>query len=98
MYYYEYGVDQDLPEAFKWYLQAAENGNMNAQYNVGICYEYGKGVEIDLDKAIEWYTKAADLGHEKAKKALEELQSQNSGESPSVQNSGTGLRSVNRAA
>ena len=44
------------------YLQAANQGYANAQYNLGGCYEYGYGVQQNYYKAVEWYTKAANQG------------------------------------
>jgi TPR repeat protein len=38
---------------------AAENGNPQAQYELGICFTKGEGVPKDLNKAIEWWTKSA---------------------------------------
>ena len=41
---------------------AAEKGVVEAQYNLGVCYEFGKGVEKDLSEAVKWYRKAAEQG------------------------------------
>jgi TPR repeat protein len=49
-------------KAVELFRKAAEQGNMNAQYNLGNCYENGNGVPQDYKKAAEWYTKAADQG------------------------------------
>ena len=54
----------------EWYNKGAEQGDRNAQYSLGQCYEYGYGVEQDYDKAIEWYKKAS-LFYSKAQKAIE---------------------------
>ena len=32
------GVEQDYVEAVKWYRLAAEQGNADAQYNLGVAY------------------------------------------------------------
>ena len=47
----------------EWYRKAAEQGNAEGQYNLGVCYYNGKGVTKDYAKAVEWYTKAAEQGH-----------------------------------
>lgn len=47
-------------EGFALWLEHAEAGNPQAQYNVGRCYHSGDGVESDLAKANEWYLKAAE--------------------------------------
>jgi len=31
---------------------SAEQGNANAQYNLGVCYENGFGVEQDMNEAV----------------------------------------------
>ncbi|CAB4468891.1 unnamed protein product [Rhizophagus irregularis] len=35
---------------FGWYLEAAEKGDIRAQYNLGTCYENGFGVKKDKFK------------------------------------------------
>lgn len=42
---------------------AAEQGNAEAQWNLGFCYEWGKGVEQDSAEAVKWYRKAAEQGN-----------------------------------
>ena len=46
----------------KWYRLAADQGDQNAQYHLGLCYEYGKGVKKDMKQAVKWYRKAAEQG------------------------------------
>lgn len=49
-----------LAEAYK---KAAEQGDANAQYNLGVCYKRGEGgVDQDYNKAVYWYRKAAEQG------------------------------------
>ena len=52
---------------------AAEQGDAEALYQLGNCYQNGEGVEQDIEKAIEWWLKAADLGHEKASELIQKL-------------------------
>ena len=47
--------------------------DVNAQFNLGLCYENGYGVEQDLGRAVEWFEKAAAQGHTKAQNFLNEL-------------------------
>jgi len=45
---------------------AAENGNIKAQFNLALLYENGEGIEQNLEKALYWYQKAAENGDAKA--------------------------------
>ena len=40
----------------------AEQGNANAQYNLGVMYGKGDGVPQDYAEAVKWYRKAAEQG------------------------------------
>ena len=64
----------DYSEAVKWYRKAAEQGNKQAQYNLGVCYESGRGVPQDYSEAVKWYRKAAEQGVDYAKEQLQKLQ------------------------
>jgi TPR repeat protein len=61
------GVARDNAEAVKWYRKAAEQGYVDAQYNLGLMYEDGDGVAEDDIFAYMWWNLAAAQGHEKAK-------------------------------
>ena len=54
---------KNYTEAVKWYRKAAEQGNTQAQFNLGYSYEFGQGVTQDYDEAVKWYRKAAEQGH-----------------------------------
>ncbi|UZO08334.1 uncharacterized protein OCT59_028592 [Rhizophagus irregularis] len=57
------GTEKNKEKAFYWYNKAAENGNRDAQYNLGECYELGNGVvDKDETKAFEYYEKSAENG------------------------------------
>ena len=64
------GIDIDYFEAIKWFKQSAGNGNMNAFYQLGICFESGFGTVKSSDRAQFYYQKAANLGHQKAKEKI----------------------------
>ena len=51
----------------------AEQGDPNAQYNLGHAYATGKDIERDRSKAIKWYAAAAKAGHLEAQYALGSL-------------------------
>lgn len=55
----EGGIERNPTETAKWYRRAAEQGNGEAQYLLGHCYEQGIGVAQDYMKAVEWYKRAA---------------------------------------
>ena len=55
-------MEQDKSKAVEWYAKAAEQGDADAQDNLGSCYENGDGVSQDKRKAVEWYIKAAEQG------------------------------------
>jgi TPR repeat protein len=56
------GVPQDYKTAVKWYTLAAEQGNANAQFNLGLMYDNGLGVPQDDKTAVKWYRLAAEQG------------------------------------
>jgi tetratricopeptide (TPR) repeat protein len=56
-------VFAERPKSAEQYLAAAEQGNAEAQFNLGLCYENGWGIGKDIEKAMEWYTKSAQQGY-----------------------------------
>jgi Fe2+ transport system protein B len=54
------------PEGQRW-QKSAEQGDANAQYELGLLYIDGEGVSQDHAKASEWIRKAAEQGHMAAK-------------------------------
>ena len=57
------GVPEDYKEAAKWFTKAAEQGDADAQYNLGIMYDNGRGVPKDDKEAVKWYRKSAEQGY-----------------------------------
>jgi hypothetical protein len=47
----------------RWYRKAAEQGNADAQYNLGASCHQGKGTPQDHAEAVKWYRKAAEQGN-----------------------------------
>lgn len=45
LFYNVEGVEKNYSEALGWYMSSANQGNADAQYNVGLCYYYGNGVK-----------------------------------------------------
>jgi hypothetical protein len=67
------GIAEDDAEAARWYRKAAEQGQVEAQYNLGLMYDYGEGVVEDDAEAARWYRKAAEQGEVDAQNRLTEL-------------------------
>ena len=55
-------VEPDLEKAAGYYLQAAEAGNADGQFCIGLMYANGAGVGQDYAEAAKWYTAAAEQG------------------------------------
>ena len=56
----------DYAKAVKWFRKAAEQGNADAQLNLGFMYNRGQGVLQNYAEAVEWYRDAADQGYARA--------------------------------
>lgn len=50
--------------------EAAQAGNAQAQYRLGMMYGDGDGVGVDLREAVHWISRAAEQGHGEAQGAL----------------------------
>ena len=57
-----FAAKKEYAEAVKWLRKAADLGEPNAQYNLGICYYNGQGVKQDFEEAVKWLKKAAGQG------------------------------------
>lgn len=58
--------EDDLAEAFKMCLEAAESGFPPAAAAVGRMYEWGRGTDKEYAEAVKWYTVAAENGSAEA--------------------------------
>ena len=47
-------------------IALANQGDAQAQYELGLMYELGMGIEKDLNQAYVWYQKSADQDYAKA--------------------------------
>ena len=54
----------------KWYRLAADQGDAEARYNLGLMYDTGQGVPQDYAQAVKWYRLAADQGDARAQNNL----------------------------
>lgn len=76
------GAEEDMLQAYKAhriseYAQSipiwrrlAEDGQVDAQYNLGVIYHHGDGVAQDFQEALMWYGRAAQNGDVEAQRAL----------------------------
>ena len=56
----------DFATAMREWKPLAEQGNLRAQYNLGLMYHTGRGVPQDYGAAVEWYRKSAAQGADRA--------------------------------
>ena len=66
-YYY---ARKNYKQAFYWYKKAAEQGDAQAQYNIGGMYYTGRGVFQNYKQAFYYYKKAAEQENAKAQNSI----------------------------
>ena len=77
LYYSGDGVPQDDAEAARWYRFAAEQGHVEAQYNLSLLIYYlGRGAPKDNTQALMWLNLAASQEDKNAQKALARVEKQ----------------------
>ena len=54
---------KDYACALKHWEPLANQGDSDAQFNIGVMYANGQGVAKDDEKAVYWYRKAAEQGY-----------------------------------
>ena len=67
--------NKDYGTAFREWKAAAEAGQAEAEFDLGVLYAQGKGVPRDLTTAERWYRKAAEQGNAEAEFALGQMYS-----------------------
>ena len=67
--------NKDYASAFREWKAAAEAGQAEAQFDLGVLYAQGLGVQRDLTVAERWYRKAAEQGNAEAEFALGQMYS-----------------------
>ena len=67
------GVPKDPVKAVELFQKAADQGNVDAENNLGVMYFSGEGIARDTDKAKEWFAKAAAQGNADAKANLDAM-------------------------
>ncbi len=63
---FQLSLMEDATKKYAEYLEQAQQGHADAQYQLGISYSQGKGVSIDKAEALGWFLKAAEQGHSDA--------------------------------
>ncbi len=63
-------MPKDYKQALVWFRKAADQGNADAQFSLGIMYEGSWGVRRDYKQAAIWYRKAAEQGEALAQESL----------------------------
>lgn len=64
---------QQVERARALFLQAAEQGNVDAMYNFAVMQNQGLGGPRDTFAALKWFNRAAEENHERAAEVLEDL-------------------------
>lgn len=57
------GTPNETSKDFLERFNLAKQGDMNAQYLLGLMYQYGQGINRDYQEAIGWYRKSAEQGN-----------------------------------
>ena len=68
----------DYAIALKEWRLLAEQGNADAQYNLGEMYRNGEGVTEDYEEARKWYRLAAEQGNADAQNTLGQIMERSS--------------------
>ncbi len=71
----EKGFGQDSELALKWFIKAAEEGDADAAYYAGLCYDVGLSSEEEREKALLYYKQASAGGHRAAELKLRSISS-----------------------
>ena len=66
MYAQGHGVPQDFKKAFEIFKKVADEGDADAQYNVGLLYLSGQGVKKDSEEAAKYFGLATAQGQSDA--------------------------------
>ena len=65
--------NKDYQRAYREWKVAAEAGQAEAQFDLGVLYAQGLGVSRDLTVAATWYRKSAEQGNAEAQFALGQM-------------------------
>lgn len=62
----EEGYPKDIIEADRWFRRAAEHGEHEAQFQMGVSYDIGRSVKKSKKEAAKWYMRAASKNNVRA--------------------------------
>lgn len=62
MFYEGKGVVKSYVEAMYWYHKAADQGNIEAQYNLALMYSRGLGADKNMNESAKWVQSASRGG------------------------------------
>lgn len=91
-HYYD---SNDYKSALTFFLRAANKGDYNAQYSLGVMYLEGKGVAINYAKALDWFLKSAEQGHMYAQNQIGQMYYSGSGV---IKNIDTAIKWISQSA
>ena len=63
----------DFDTALREWRPAAEEGMVEAQYNLALIYYHGNGIPVDLEQAHQWYLRAAEQNYVRAQYRVAEM-------------------------
>lgn len=58
--------EEKYREAFRWFLESANDGHIEAQIKIGDYYANGIFIKQDFQKSVLWYTRASTYGNTEA--------------------------------
>lgn len=58
--------EEKYREAFRWFLESANDGHIEAQIKIGDYYANGIFIKQDFQKSVLWYTRASTYGNNEA--------------------------------
>lgn len=58
--------EEKYREAFRWFLESANDGHIEAQIKIGDYYANGTFIKQDFSKSVLWYTRASTYGNSEA--------------------------------
>ena len=72
-----YKESSGIPTEFNKLLELAEQGNPEAQFELGVLYAKGEGIQQDSKEAFKWSRLAAEQGHAQAKVIIDSASEKN---------------------